>query len=518
MAAAAVGPGLWEVDLYGEAATAALAEQVAQWVGPGDLVALSGELGAAKTTFARALIRHLAGDPELEAPSPTFTLMQIYETPSFPIVHADFYRIRQPEELIQLGWEEAIEGALTLVEWPEHGGDMLSPDRLEIAFHLVAAKGPDHRLAILSGRGAWSARLARARAIASILERAGWRDARRAFMQGDASVRAYERLIKPAGETAILMIAPPRADGPIVRYGKPYGAIARLADDIRAYVAIDEGLRAQGFSAPRIIARSVADGLAILEDFGAEYVAGVDGPDPARYAEAVCLLAELHGRALPRQLSVDAEPYAIPVYDSDAMIVEVEQILDWYAPHVALAAPASGARAQFLGLWRAILAPILAEPTTWTLRDFHSPNLHWLAGREGVARIGLVDFQDSVLGPPAYDVASLLQDARIDIADAMELRLMAQYARRRASADPGFDADAFAAAYAVMGAQRATKILGIFARLDRRDGKPQYLAHLPRIERYLAKNLAHSLLAPIRVWYQTHLPRALGEATPAVLS
>ena len=197
------------------------------------------------------------------------------------------------------------------------------------------------------------------------------------------------------------------------------------------------------------------------------------------------------------------------------MVVEIEQILDWYAPHVARAAPASGARAQFLGLWRAVLAPILAAPTTWTLRDFHSPNLHWLAGRDGLKRLGLVDFQDSVLGPPAYDLASLLQDARVDIPDELELRLMAHYVRRRAGADPDFDANAFTAAYAVMGAQRATKILGIFARLDRRDGKPQYLAHLPRIERYLAKNLDHSLLEPIRLWYQAHLPRALGDEAGA---
>jgi N-acetylmuramate 1-kinase len=116
-----------------------------------------------------------------------------------------------------------------------------------------------------------------------------------------------------------------------------------------------------------------------------------------------------------------------------------------------------------------------------------------------------------VLGPPAYDLASLLQDARVDIPDDVELRLMAHYMRRRAGADPAFDMAAFTAAYAVMGAQRATKILGIFARLDKRDGKPAYLAHLPRIERYLAKCLAHSLLQPIKLWYQTHLPRALGD-------
>jgi tRNA threonylcarbamoyl adenosine modification protein YjeE len=505
----------WRIDLPSEAATAALAAQVADWVGPDDLIALSGDLGAAKTTFARALIRHLTGDPDLEAPSPTFTLMQIYEGPGYGIVHADLYRIRQPDELINLGWEEATEGALTLVEWPDRAAELLNPDRLEIAFQLDVAKGPDYRLATLSGRGAWGARLARTRGIATILARAGWSEARRVFMQGDASVRAYERLIALSGETAILMIAPPRPDGPILRYGKPYGAIARLADDIRAFIAIDEALRGQGLSAPRIIAHSVADGLAILEDFGAHYIADSEGPSAVRYTEAVSLLAELHGRTLPTRLPVDDETYAIPVYDSEAMLVEVEQILDWYAPHVAKAAPASGARAQFLALWREALAPVLAGSTTWTLRDFHSPNLHWLAERDGLRRLGLVDFQDSVLGPPAYDLASLLQDARVDIPDEMELRLMAHYARRRASADPAFDAGAFAAAYAVMGAQRATKILGIFARLDKRDGKPQYLAHLPRIERYLAKSLAHSLLQPIKLWYQAHLPRALGDEAQA---
>jgi hypothetical protein len=193
------------------------------------------------------------------------------------------------------------------------------------------------------------------------------------------------------------------------------------------------------------------------------------------------------------------------------MLVEVELALDWYAPTAARVTPASGARNQFLGLWRELLGPILAQPTSWTLRDYHSPNLHWLGGRDGLGRLGLIDFQDAVIGPPAYDVASLLQDARIDVPVELELRLIAHYARLRAARDARFDAADFAGAYAAMGAQRATKLLGTFTRLDRRDGKPQYLRLLPLVERRLARNLAHPLLRPLKSWFETCLPHALGE-------
>jgi hypothetical protein len=329
-------------------------------------------------------------------------------------------------------------------------------------------------------------------------------------MEGDASIRAYEKLVAPSGETAILMISPPRPDGPIVRYGKPYAAIAKLSEDIRAFIAMDDGLLREGFSTPRILAHNVADGLAVLEDLGDQFIADAEGPIAERYRVAVDLLAELHRRALPSELPVDEETYAIRAYDVEAMLVEVDLALDWYAPYVAKVIPASGARAQFLSLWRDALAPVLAAPTTWTLRDYHSPNLLWLDDREGLGRIGLIDLQDCVLGPPAYDLAALLQDARVDVDEALELQLMAQYTRRRLQDNKGFDVAAFAASYAITGAQRATKILGIFARLDRRDGKPQYLAHLPRIERALAKSLAHPLLSAIKLWHQTHLPQALG--------
>jgi N-acetylmuramate 1-kinase len=146
----------------------------------------------------------------------------------------------------------------------------------------------------------------------------------------------------------------------------------------------------------------------------------------------------------------------------------------------------------------------------WTLRDYHSPNLLWLAGRAGIAKVGVLDFQDCVLGHPAYDVVSLLQDARVDVPQDTELKLLAHYARLRRDADPGFDAAGFARAYALLGAQRATKILGIFARLDERDHKPQYLAHLPRVERYLAADLTHPALAELKLWYEEHLPRIFG--------
>ena len=140
------------------------------------------------------------------------------------------------------------------------------------------------------------------------------------------------------------------------------------------------------------------------------------------------------------------------------------------------------------------------------LRDYHSPNLLWLADRDDVARIGVLDFQDALIGPAAYDVASLLQDARVDVPEDMEMALLGRYVRARRSDDPRFDVAGFSQLYATLAAQRATKILGIFARLDRRDGKPQYLRHMPRIWTYLQRALAHPALAPLKAWYDGNVP------------
>ena len=498
---------VWRAELPDETATQALARDVASFVGADDLVTLSGDLGAGKTTFARALIRCLADDPELETPSPTFTLMQVYETPDFPIVHADLYRVKDPSELAELGWDEAADGALVLVEWAERAGSALTGDRLDIALFTDTRRGPDYRRAEITGHGALAQRLWRTRGAQNVLERAGWDEAERQHMQGDASTRAYELLVKPDGEKAVLMIAPQRPDGPAVRNGKPYSAIAHLDENIRPFVAVDAALRAEKLSAPEIYAADLQTGFAVLEYFGTEGIVNDEGPIPDRYAQAAALLATLHARDLPRDLPIDGGTYRIPPYDLEAMLIEADLLVDWYAPHIVGVQLASGARAQYENIWRSLLAPLLAERRTWTLRDVHSPNVLWLAEREGVKRVGLLDFQDAVLGPPAYDVVSLLQDARVTVSDELEMKLLSHYARARKQFEPDFDLAAFAGAYALMGAQRSSKILGIFARLDKRDGKPIYIAHIPRVKNYLRKNLGHPALADLKAWFDLNLPQ-----------
>ena len=506
---------VWTVDVAEEAATLSLASDIASLVKGGDLVTLSGDLGTGKTTFARALIRNLVGDPDLEVPSPTFTLIQVYDSAAkdgarFPIVHADLFRIKEPSELTELGWEEAAEGALVLVEWPERAGGGLAGDRLEIVFRSMTDRGADARSISVTGVGGFAGRLQLSRAVRALFEKSGFVDATRTFMMGDASTRAYERLAKPDGTKAILMISPPRPDGPAIRQGKPYSAIAHLAEDIRPYLAIGGGLRDAGFSAPRVFAHDTDVGLAIIEDLGAELVTDDEGIIVERYDEAVAALAKLHGHRMPMTLADGSDAgYAIPPYDVDALLIEAELLPEWYAPHIAKVMPSSGAKAQFLNLWRDALADVVAAPPTWTLRDYHSPNLIWLADREGLARVGMIDFQDCVLGHPAYDVASLLQDARVTVPAEIEVRLLTHYAKARRASDRSFDMAGFAKAYAILGAQRATKILGIFARLDKRDHKPQYLVHIPRIRTYLRKNLAHPALAELKSWVEHNVPSIL---------
>jgi tRNA threonylcarbamoyl adenosine modification protein YjeE len=493
-----------------ETALRRLAADVAMALAPGDLVTLSGDLGAGKTTFARALIRHLAGDESVEVPSPTFTLVQSYELPQFPLVHADLYRLSGSAELAELGLDDVPDNTVVLLEWPDRAAGLLPPDRLDVALTLAPQLDLDHREVQLTGHGTLGLRVERIAAISRFLAGAGFAEAQRRHLQGDASTRAYERL-RLQQQSYILMNAPRRADGPPVRDGKPYSAIAHLAEDVAPFVAMAGGLRARGFSAPDILQADLDRGLILLEDLGDERVVGGDPPAPIeeRYAAAVDLLVALHGQPLPPSLPLPGgAEYRLPRYDLNAFLIEAELLLDWYLPRMGATVSASG-RDTFVALWREALAPVLAAPPTWVLRDFHSPNLLWLPQRQGVARVGLLDFQDALLGPAAYDLASLLQDARVGVPEETEIGLLRRYLRARHALDATFDVGDFIHIYATVAAQRATKILGIFARLDRRDGKPQYLRHLPRIWSYLQRALAHPALASLRAWYDAHVPATM---------
>ncbi len=493
-----------------EAGLERLAALIAPELGRGDLVTLAGDLGAGKSTFARAAIRARLGDAFAEVPSPTFSLVQHYETPRGPITHCDLYRIDDAGAAAELGLEEAQARGALLVEWPERAASLMSGDRLEVM--LADSDNGSRRLVRLTGHGGWAARIDRLIAIRSFIETSGWGTAAIGTIPGDASARRYFRLSKGKGN-ALLMDAPRMPDGPPIRDGKPYSRIAHLAEDVRPFVAIARHLLASRLSAPEILAMDLDAGLLLLEDlgdrvFGAEIAAGTD--QRMLWRAGVDALLELHHTPHPTRLPIgDGTYHDVPPFDMQAMAIEIELLCDWYVPALTGAPASAAARAEFLSAWLPVLDRLLRLPTTLLLRDYHSPNLLWLPEREGTRQAGMIDFQDALIGPAAYDLVSLLQDARLDVDAGIEAELLAHYCARATQMQPSFDEAAFRWAYAALGAQRNTKILGIFARLARRDGKPRYLQHIPRIWRYLERDLAHPGLSSLAAWYDRHLPAAL---------
>jgi N-acetylmuramate 1-kinase len=497
----------FSLALPNETATADLMADLALLIGPGDVITLSGDLGAGKTAAARAMIRYLAGDDAVEVPSPTFTLAQTYDLPPFPLVHADLYRVNDPLELEEIGLSPLPEGTVALIEWPERAPDALPADRIDIALSHRPALGSAARAAEITGYGKAAAQVSRLKALRQFLTGAGYDDARRQRMAGDASTRSYARLFRD-DKPVILMNSPRRPDGAAIYGGKSYSAAVHLAEDVRPFVAIANGLRERGFSAPSIHHADLQAGFLITEDFGTAGVIEGEPPSPIteRYQAATDMLAALHRDPLPETLPLTPQTsYAIPLFDTDAMLVEIGLMPEWYLPDRGAEATEE-IRAEFVAMWHELLGKAAAAPRTWVIRDFHSPNLIWLDDRTDIAKVGIIDFQDTVLGPAAYDLVSLLQDARIDVPESLELALLTRYIRARRVSDENFDPAQFAELYAIMSAQRNTRLLGTFARLNRRDGKPHYLRHQPRIWTYLNRSLAHPALSAFREWYTAHVP------------
>ncbi|MEX5727951.1 aminoglycoside/choline kinase family phosphotransferase [Rhodovulum iodosum] len=314
---------------------------------------------------------------------------------------------------------------------------------------------------------------------AAFLERAGWGGALRGPLAGDASHRRYDRLTRPdTGESAVLMDAPPDT-----------------GEDVRPFTAIARHLSAHGLSAPAILAEDEGHGFVLMEDFGdglfARLLERDEADETALYAAATDLLSALHKAPLPPDLGH---------YDPAKMADLACLAFDWYLAGSGTPVPAAR-RAAISAELETVLARLCRGPEVMVLRDYHAENLIWLPGRDGVARVGLLDFQDALGGHPAYDLVSLLWDARRDVPEALQEAMLARYL-----VETGQPKAEFRTAFAALGVQRNLRILGVFARLCLRDGKPGYLDLLPRVWGHLQRGLAHPALAPLKAGALAALP------------
>ena len=320
----------------------------------------------------------------------------------------------------------------------------------------------------------------REQTIAGFLADAGWGAVTAAPLAADASFRRYFRLTD-GGRSAVLMDAPPPQE------------------DVRPYIHVAGLLRGHGLSAPEIYAEDREQGLLLIEDFGDDTytrLLNTGADETTLYGLAIDTLV-----ALQRAVTT---PPDLPPYHESTLLAEVALLVDWYAPAVLGTTLADEAREEYLALWREVL-PLAALPErTLVLRDYHVDNLMLLRGRGGVRDCGLLDFQDALCGPASYDLVSLLEDARRDVSHALHEAMTERYL----AAFPGIERGAFRRSATILAAQRNAKIIGIFARLWRRDGKPNYLGHIPRVWRLLEADMREPALRGLARWLDRHLPPA----------
>ncbi|QIK80112.1 phosphotransferase [Sphingomonas piscis] len=302
----------------------------------------------------------------------------------------------------------------------------------------------------------------------------GWSGARIEPLAGDASFRRYFRVIADHGR-AVLMDAPPPHEDP------------------RPFINVAQWLCSKGLSAPDILAQDLDKGLLLLGDFGDVRLRETVDADPRRerelYSAATDVLVHLHRH----------EPMGgLPVHGLEQWLDEVMLFTDWYCPAVGIEPDRDGFRAA----WTDVLGPVANDglgPVT-VLRDYHAENVMLVAGREGIAHLGLLDFQDALAGHPAYDLASVLEDARRDVPPAVEQEMLDRY-MAATNQDESFERS-----YWALAAQRNTRILGVFTRLWKRDNKPHYTAFQPRMWGLLERDLAQPGLEPVRNWFDDTVP------------
>ena len=473
------------LDLRSEEDTLRFAQALARTLRPGDTILLEGQLGSGKTFLARHIIQTrlaFSGRQE-DVPSPSFTLVQTYDDGESEIVHADLYRLNGIGDCIELGLEDAFGTAICLIEWPDRLGAFAPVGSLVL--RLAQGPGSNQRiLTIECATDAWNDRLALLAfppetSVDQFLDAGDWAGTSRISLAGDASNRRYERLVRASGETAVLMIAPPTS-----------------GEDVRPFLQIGGHLEQLGLSAPRVLQADVGAGYLLLEDLGDQLYAryAAKHPDEERriYEAAVDALVFLHRHEPPENVGD---------YDIPLLVERAALSVEWYGKN--------GAGCHFSEELEERFSAQSDRTAVLALRDFHAENLIWLPDRSGVRRVGLLDFQDALACHPAYDLVSLTKDARRDLGDGLEDVLIRRYLE-----STGRDHGAFLSSCSLYGAQRNLRILGVFARLAKRDGKSGYLKLVPRVWRHLLTSLADPKLEALRAL----VLKALPEPTEAYLA
>lgn len=488
---------------------AAFAADLAQILQAGDILAFDGEVGMGKSSFARALLRAYAQEPELEVPSPTFTLVQGYDLDGIngplELSHFDLYRISDFEELYEIGLEESWQTGAALIEWPDRAEEMLPASTLWL--HISDGATPDSRQFCLGGSHDWGARLQRLCVKRQLLLKSGWGAGESRPIAGDLSPRSYARIRKD-DKCAILMDMPARQPGPLLPDGRLYDLVAHRVTSLAPMVTLSGHLKKAGLTVPAIYGHDLANGLMLWQDFGTETLAtSADQPDPERYKATLAALSDFHqsGKDWTAPLEGEGGAYQLSRYDRDAFLVELDVFLDWYWPHCKGADCPKDKREDFIALWREPLEILNNSEQMLVLRDVQDPNCFWLGDQEGrtdQTAIGFIDYQDCLIGPAAYDIAALCMDARINISRDLESELKQTYINLRDYSS--HQQERFELAYAICGLQRTSKNLGAFARAAASLGRDDYLAHIPRGLDYLKRCLEHPALGPLQLFYRDH--------------
>ena len=315
----------------------------------------------------------------------------------------------------------------------------------------------------------------------TFLQANGWGEAKCEFLSGDASFRSYQR-VTMGDKKAVLMDAPPEKE------------------PLPPFILMAEYLTNNGYSAPKIIARDIETGFLLLEDLGDDLFSQWLNASPTHeaklYMEATNFLIDLHHKT--------EQPNTIAEYNIDLLLEEVVLFIDWYCVATLGKERAAELRPEYIALWRELFERAPWLPNVVVLRDFHADNLLWLPEREEIAKVGLLDFQDAVMGSPAYDLLSLVEDARRDVQPETAMTIINHYIQQMQ-----WDADSFMACYAMLAAQRNSKIVGIFTRLAMRDNKHDYLNLLPRVWQHIEHDLQHPIMKPLQQWMDKHISAQL---------